>query len=362
MRTSLLMVWTYRVYQGLYSRWELLLPEYLPSSSTFSTCYLFSPSPFFNMRTTRGQPDGEIWPAAGPLLCESLPNTIEEQLYAPTLSSEEEFHFKGCEDHFNKIPLRWWEHMKWLQRGARNHDRALETRCAATLKCGYRCGRPFVRKTLRDPQWYCDGHDLLLKGHFRILELPGEIRNKIYKHALLHSRKKNGLFGANKQIREEVTSLMYSMKPLRLRYDMGLLSIDYHSRSWYGQYYFRKGWWKSSDTSLLQLFGKKEFEYVKDIEIFVDIRDLWPCRQHLMDFIDALCNKRRNPLRRLTMELRPLTKELDEAQLSHFLEAFKKIPGFKDIRFEADKSDLLREGWEKGLQSAYTIRDSHVRG
>jgi hypothetical protein len=316
---------------------------------------------------TRGRPSGDTWPEAGPLLHERPAGTqaIEKQSHSSTLSVNEKLHFKHCGHHFGTRPLLSWERTVWRQRGARKHNHSLRARCAATLRCGHRCGRPLVRTDMRDERWYCDGHKPKLPA-CRILRLPGEIRNKIYEFAvrpfigLLPPNEESGmwLLGANKQIRNEVASVMYGMKPLRLQYDDIDLSINSCSLDWDGEEYKRDDLpWQWINTAPLQFFGKEAFEYVNDIEISMDTEDLemthYPV---LLALIDALRNRRITPLRRLTIKLlnkKPLT---NEQEFVHFLNAFREIPGFENMQFEAEK------GAEQLLQRAYTIRDGLLPG
>ncbi|KAF2690346.1 hypothetical protein K458DRAFT_399680 [Lentithecium fluviatile CBS 122367] len=226
---------------------------------------------------------------------------------------------------------------------------------------------------MRDQRWYCGDHDLLLpKRRSKLLELPGEIRNKIYKYAfppflgLLPRDKESsiGLLQVNKQIYKEVKSLMYSTKPLRLKYDEEDLSIDEHSLDWGGQYYYKPGFaWEWIVSALLRLFNRKIFHYVNDIEIFVDIQTHTKAqRSILLDFVDALRTKRRTPLRCLTMKLfsvGSLTDKKEKVEFVRFLEAFREVQGFKDIRFELQyPHQLAEEDGKRMLQRAHRMRDS----
>jgi hypothetical protein len=155
---------------------------------------------------------------------------------------------------------------------------------------------------------------------------------------------------------------MYGTKPLRLIYDEDDLRVDYHSFDWDGQYYPPGLNWESNISGLLRLLGREAFEYVNDIEIFLDVPNSENAqRTILLDFVDALRTKRRTPLRRLTMKL---TGEEEELGVSHFLQAFREVPEFKDIRFEIERPHWYgREDGGQLLQReqllrAYDIRDS----
>ena len=66
-------------------------------------------------------------------------------------------------------------------------------------------------------------------------------------------------------------------------------------------------------------------------------------RSILLDFVDALRTKRRTQPRRLTMKLftvGTLTGEKEEVEFFRFLQAFREVPEFKDVRFELE--DLYR--------------------
>ncbi|PVH91280.1 hypothetical protein DM02DRAFT_706015 [Periconia macrospinosa] len=263
------------------------------------------------------------------------------------------------------------ERTVWSQRGLRKHPYALRARCAAVLTCGHRCGRPFIRTDMRDQQWYCGDHDLLLpKRQPTLLELPGEIRNEIYKHAfppflgLLPRDKESsmGLLEVNRQVYEEVKSLMYSTTPLRLIYEDDL-SIDKHSFHWGGQYcHTSELEWSRNQSTLLQLFGRTIFKYINDIEIFVDMEDIEDAeRSILLDFVDALRFKRKKPLRLLTINLfnvGSLTDKQEKVEFVRFLEVFREVPGFKDICFELQYPHQLGEDGKQILQRALEMRDS----
>jgi len=135
---------------------------------------------------TRRRSYGEIWPCPGPLPGEYPENTpaIKDQSYTSRLSAKEMSHIAKCGHHFGTVPLVSWERIAWSQRGVRKHPHSLQARCAVILICENRRGWPFVRTDARDQQWYCGGHDLLLpKQQSKLLELPEELRNGIYKHA-----------------------------------------------------------------------------------------------------------------------------------------------------------------------------------
>jgi hypothetical protein len=324
---------------------------------------------------TRGRPHGRKWPRLGPLLDRQPADIqiVKEQSYAPTLSAEETKHIAKCTHHFGKMPPHLWEHTAWLHRVGRKRCRSLRARCAAKLRCGHRCGRPFFRTDMRDQQWFCSGHNQLLAGRkCTLLELPGEIRNEIYKYAFRpflgliswHEESDMKLLRVNKQVHKEVRSLMYGTKPLRLRYDEDDLSFDPHSFDWNGEFYHPPGrrW---NDQALLRLLGRETFEHVNDIEISLDIQDLeYARRSILLDFVDALRTKRRTQLRRLTMKIRlsPGRTSMFEEEVvwvSRFLEAFREAPEFKDICFELEHSHRYgSKDKDPVIQRAYEIRDS----
>ncbi|KAF2258057.1 hypothetical protein CC78DRAFT_549437 [Lojkania enalia] len=156
----------------------------------------------------------------------------------------------------------------------------------------------------RGQQWYCGDHDLLQpKRQSKLLELPGEIRNEIYMYAfplflgLLPQYEFEGssigLLAVNKQVHKDVISLMYGTKPLRLKYEEDDLSIDEYSYHWDGQdhYVGRYLGWCWNLSVLLQFLGRKTFQHVNDIKIYVDIEDSEDAeRSILLDFVHALCN------------------------------------------------------------------------
>ncbi|KAF2174601.1 hypothetical protein K469DRAFT_687142 [Zopfia rhizophila CBS 207.26] len=330
---------------------------------------------------TRGRPNGETWSAPGPLLRENPANTqtVKEESYTSTLSAKEESHFAECELHFRTIPLLSWERMAWSQRGIRKHPHSLRARCAAMLICGHRCGRPYVRTDTRDQQWYCGDHNLLLpKRRPKLLELPGEIRNEIYKYAFppflglipRHELEGSsiGLLAVNKQVHKEVISLMYGTKPLRLKYEEDDLSIDDNFYHWDGQdhYVGRYLGWYWNLSVLLRLLGRKTFQHVNDIEIYVDLEDSEDAeRSILLDFVHALCTKRRTQPRRFTIKftVATLIGEKEEVEFFRFLQALREVPEFKDVRFELeDPHQLKGEDGKQLLQRACAMRDSLLLG
>jgi hypothetical protein len=185
----------------------------------------------------------------------------------------------------------------------------------------------------------CSDRDLLQP---RLLELPGEIRNQIYKYAFRpflglippHEESSISLLGVNKQVREEVISLMYSTKPLRLRYDEYDLRLDQHFFDWDGQYYLPGLTWESNVSGLLRFLGTEAFKYVKDIEIFLDVQNFEDARRTiLLDFADALRTKRTTPLRHLAIKSvsgGTSMGEEDELVTSPF-QAFREVPEFTDM-------------------------------
>ncbi|KAH8726658.1 hypothetical protein GQ44DRAFT_825647 [Phaeosphaeriaceae sp. PMI808] len=330
---------------------------------------------------TRGRPNGGTWPDPGLLLSGHPSNIqiVEERSYTSTLSDQEMLHIAECKHHFGAMPLLSWERTAWSQRGLRKHSHSLQARCAAMLICGYRCGRPFVRTDTRDQQWYCGNHDLLLpKRQSKLLKLPGEIRNEIYQYAFppflgLFPRHRLegssiGLLAVNKQVYKEVSSLMYGTKPLRLKYDEDDLIIDDKFYHWDNQDYYvgcYTGWyWKFS--VLLQLLSRKIFQHINDIEIYVDLEDSEDAeRSILLDFVHALRAKRRKQLRHFIIKftVATLTGEKEEVEFFRFLQAFKEVPEFKDVRFELkDLHQLKGENGQRLLQRACAIRDGLLLG
>jgi hypothetical protein len=288
-----------------------------------------------NHMETRGRPTEEYWPEAGTILNEHPGNTqtVEEQSYASTLGAKEMLPVAECKHHFDGIPRSSWERTSWPQHCLRRHFCHFKARS----------GRPFVRTDTRAQRWFCSDHDLLQpRRQSKLLELPGEIRNEIYKYAFRpfsglippHEESSMSLLGVNKQVHKEVVSLMYGTKPLRLIYDEDDLKVDHHSFDWGGQYYPPGLNWESNISGLLRLLGREAFEYVNDIEIFLDVQNSENAqRTILLDFVDALRTKRKTRLKRLTMKL---TSEEEELGVSHFLQAFREVPEFKDIRFELE--------------------------
>lgn len=358
-----------------------MITYYLLLLHFLSASYFSLRSPSLRRMKTRGRPNGETWPVPGPLLSGTPANTqtVKEQSYTSELSAKEMIHIAECKHHFGAVPLFSWERRAWSQRGVRKHPHSLRARCAAMLICGHRCGRPFVRTDARDQQWYCGDHDLLLpKRQAKLLELPGEIRNEIYKYAFppflgLFPRRgleesSIGLLAVNKQVYKEVISLMYGTKPLRLKYEEDDLSIDGNFYDWDGQnpYVGRYVGWSCNISVLLRLLGGNAFQYVNDIEIYVDLEDSEDAeRSILLDFVHALCTKRRTQLRRFTIKftVATLTGEEEEAEFFRFLQALREVPEFKDVRFELkDPRPLKGEDGQQLLQRACAMRDSLLLG
>jgi hypothetical protein len=323
---------------------------------------------------TRGRPNGEIGISPGPVLGGNSANTrtVDEQSYTSKSGTKEILHIKTCKHHFGVMPLHSWKYTAWSQRGVRKHSHSLQARCAAMLICGHRCGRPFVRTDTRDQQWYCGGHNLLLpKRQSKLLELPGEIRNEIYKYAFppflglfsRHILEKSsvGLLAVNQQIHEEVISLMYGFQPLRLKYDENGLSIGDCFYDWDGQDHYVGSYLGSSCniSVLLRLLGRNSLQYVEGIEIDVDLEDpQFAERSVLLDFVHALCAKQRTRPRRFTIKptVATLIGEEEKVGFSHFLQALVKIPDFNIVRFDLkDRNQLKEEDRQQLLDKAYAM-------
>jgi hypothetical protein len=221
-----------------------------------------------------------------------------------------------------------------------------------------------------------------------LLELPGEIRNEIYKYAfppfsgLLPQREPEessirvfpeleessiGLLAVNKQVHEEVTSLMYGTKPLSLQYEEDDLGFDEYFYHWDGQDHHVERYlgWLWNRSVLLRFLGREMFQYVKDIEIYVDLKYAkYARRSILLDFVDALRTKRKTQLRSLTIKftVATLTGEEEEVEFFRFLQALREVPEFEVAFFEVADPDRLKGGNGKQLlQRACAIRDSLIQ-